>query len=199
MFFPDAVQWAAMSGAEKVFLACAWPATVVVVLQLAMALIGIGHDVDADVSADAHDGGDTDHDGVGVSRFFTFKSIMAFFAGFGWTGATMIQSGFSEGLAIFVALVVGVVFASIILLVMWGVSQLSSTGTVQIEGALNQTGTVYLPISPSRQRSGQIQVSVNGSLRTYDAWTDDEIHLKTGEKITVISIMDGNTVVVTRS
>lgn len=206
--------WANISQFEKVFWYCAVPASVLLLIQLVLSFIGLEHgdtdmsggvDLDHDFSVDVHDGDvDVDfhaesssgHHDIGVFKFFTVKSFIYFFCGFGWAGITAMRAGLGNFVAGFIAAVVGIVFSGIIFYVMYLLSKLSASGNTSITNAVGQIGTVYLPIKANKSESGVIQVSIQGSLREVQALTEDQNDLRTGEKVRVVSVVDADTVVV---
>lgn len=70
-----------------------------------------------------------------------------------------------------------------------------SSGNMDIENAVGQDGTIYMRIKPGEV--GQIQVTIQGALRTLDAIaSDSSLYLKTGSTVTVEKIVAGRMVVV---
>ena len=63
-----------------------------------------------------------------------------------------------------------------------------------INNAIGSEGTVYLTIPADG--SGQVQVSYQGKMHIDDAYHEAGTELKTGEKIEVVSVRGGNTLVV---
>ena len=85
---------------------------------------------------------------------------------------------------------------------MWSMGKLfqafhsvQSSGNMNIQNAIGQDGTVYMRIKPGEV--GQIQVTIQGAMRTLDAIaSDSSLHLKTGATVTVDKIVAGRMVVV---
>jgi hypothetical protein len=73
----------------------------------------------------------------------------------------------------------------------------NADGTMKITKAVGGVGQVYLLIAKQRGATGQIQINVQGSLRTLDALTDDEEDIPTGKMVTVKSIVNSNILLVT--
>jgi hypothetical protein len=74
--------------------------------------------------------------------------------------------------------------------------KLQSSGTIDIKNAIGQQGTVYLTIPATG--SGQVSVAVQGSLKIFDAVSEGNKKIPTGEKIKVINVIDNKTLVVTK-
>ena len=143
-------------------------------------------------------------DGVGVDidmgadlsfKAFTFQGIIAFILMFGLVGLALSRSDQGDMMALFAGTVAGV--AS-----MWSMGKMfqafhnvQSSGNMDIENAVGQDGTVYMRIKPGEV--GQIQVTIQGALRTLDAIaSDNSLYLKTGSTVTVEKIVAGRMVVV---
>jgi hypothetical protein len=143
-------------------------------------------------------------DGVGVDvdmgadlsfKAFTFQGIIAFILMFGLVGLALSRSDQGDMMALFAGTVAG--GAS-----MWSMGKMfqafhsvQSSGNMDIENAVGQDGTVYMRIKPGEV--GQVQVSIQGALRTLDAIASDaSLYIKTGATITVEKIVAGRMVVV---
>jgi len=72
--------------------------------------------------------------------------------------------------------------------------RLQSEGTLDIRNAIGQTGSVYLTIPANG--SGQVQVTVQGSLRIFNAVSQDKNKISTGAGVRVTDITADNTLVV---
>ena len=143
-------------------------------------------------------------DGVGIDvdmgadlsfKAFTFQGIIAFILMFGLVGLALSRSDQGDMMALFAGTVAG--GAS-----MWSMGKMfqafhsvQSSGNMNIENAVGQDGTVYMRIKPGEV--GQIQVTIQGALRTLDAIASDaSLYIKTGATITVEKIVAGRMVVV---
>ena len=70
-----------------------------------------------------------------------------------------------------------------------------SSGNMDIQNAVGQDGTIYMRIKPGEV--GQIQVTIQGAMRTLDAVaSDSSLYLKTGATVTVEKIVAGRMVVI---
>lgn len=143
-------------------------------------------------------------DGVGLDvdmgadlsfKAFTFQGIIAFILMFGLVGLALSRSDQGDMMALFAGTVAG--GAS-----MWSMGKLfqafhsvQSSGNMNIQNAVGQDGTVYMRIKPGEV--GQIQVTIQGAMRTLDAIaSDSSLYMKTGETITVEKIVAGRMVVI---
>jgi hypothetical protein len=80
---------------------------------------------------------------------------------------------------------------------MYMLSKATADGTMKFSKAIGNAGEVYLTIPSNRGSVGKVQVTVQGSLRTLDAITDDEQDIPTGKMITVKDVINSNILLVT--
>ncbi len=173
------------------------------VVRLILFLLGAGHDgsVDLphDISADLHDlsglhGAQENTDSS--FRFLSLQGLAGFFTMFGLVGLTLTRSAVHAVPSLFAALAAG-------LLTLWVVSKIFSTardmqtdGTLVIDNAIGREGTVYLTVPA--EGTGQVQVSVQGGLRMFDATSASHERIATGEYIRVIKVVSDKILVVER-
>jgi hypothetical protein len=187
-----------MSWVEIVY----WGSTVIggtlFFLRTIMMLVGGGlgqEDFDADFDANV----DADHTGTVADSDFSFQllsmqGLTAFFMMFGLVGLALLKANLAVLFSI-----TGGVFAGLfaVWVISWLFSQmkrLQSDGTLNVQNAVGVSGSVYLNITESG--TGQMQVTVQGALKIFDAVSTDKQMLKTGEKILVIGTVDNNTLIV---
>jgi hypothetical protein len=143
---------------------------------------------------DGFDAGGLDHDaGVGV---FSVKPLTGFFLAFGWVGGIALDNGFSLFAATAFALVAGGVVMGIIVAMFRAMLALRSDGTMQIKTALGAIGTVYVTVPANKGSGGQVIVNFSGRQETLAALSAAPAPIASGEKIKVVSVVDGRTVVV---
>ena len=180
----------------QIYWALAILASAVFVIQTIMTFMGFDADGDVDVpdAADAvpeSGGADFDADGF---HLVSVKSLISFVLGFGWTGVLFwnsISNTFLLGLA---ATLVGFVFMGTIAFLIFQVMKLNKDNTFRIEQIVGQTAEVYLRITADRKESGKITISHHGSTHELEAFSDQEI--PTGAKVRILSVIDGETVLV---
>lgn len=184
---------------EKIFMVCALVGGILFLFRLVLQFMGHSDgDVPHDIGGiDVHDihTGDT---GTDISfKLLTFQGVTSFLMMFGLVGLTLSRQG-KAGIIIstFGALAAG--FGTV-----WAVSKLfkimlrfEASGNIDNNAAIGQEGSVYLHIPPNG--TGKIQLRIQGHLREYDAVTDDEEELKTGDNIKVIRVINGNVMVVSK-
>ena len=175
---------------QKLLWCIAGTSTVVFVIQALLTFIGMDSDGGLDV--------DVDSDGIGGQypfQLFTFRNLINFLLGFGWSGLVFYHS---VGNLLLLAVISTLFGCFLVVVVMWMFFQLSKmvqSGNIAIEEAIGLNANVYLVIAGHRQRAGKVQLSIKGAIREYDAVTDGET-LKTGELVVVEDVLDGNILLV---
>ncbi len=186
--------WQSLTVVQKIYWVIAIPASTLFIIQLVLTFMGFDHDTDVTGHADASVGGDS---GIS-SQFFSFKSILAFFTVFAWTGIACIDGGLSVFVSITLSIIAGIIIVVIMATLFYYMSKLSDSGTLNINNAIHKIGTVYLTIPGKRKAMGKVQVKVQG-YQTLDALTDEEEDIKTGSVIEVTGIVNNEILLVKRS
>jgi hypothetical protein len=183
--------WGSLSLILKVYWSIAIPFTVFFLLQLVSTFFG-GDDAPDDMP-DSHS---DVPDGGGGIQLFNLKTIVAFLTIFGWSGIASVDAGISPLLSFAIAGVSGFVVMLGIAFLMYALHKANADGTMKFAKAVGETGQVYLTIPSKRSNVGQVQLKVQGVLRTLDAITDDDTDLKTGRTIVVRQVLNDNTLLV---
>ena len=114
-------------------------------IQVVLQLLGMGGD--ADVELDGADGESNLFFGL-----LSFKSVTAFFAFFGLTGLACSSLGVeSPVLQVVLSIVSGVAAATVVMLMMRGLTKLHASGTADLGDAIGQIAGVYLRIPASHE------------------------------------------------
>ncbi len=180
-----------VTGLEKLFIACAiLGGCLFVVRMILMFISGMGHgDIDsgghdADLSGDAG-GHDVSTDSDLSFKAMSFQGLTAFFMMFGLVGWAMIrESNYPPAVAVLAALAAGAGTVWLMKFLFESAGKLQSSGTLDLNNAIGQEGTVYLTIRPGQ--IGKVQVAVQERMETLDATTEHTEELKTGQRIKVI-------------
>tara|TARA_B100000287_G_scaffold435021_1_gene501460 strand:- start:5085 stop:5684 length:600 start_codon:yes stop_codon:yes gene_type:complete len=188
----DIVGLGDVSGIELLFAGSALVGGILFVLYFALLMVGgIATDVfdglfgiDVDMGADAS------------FKALTFQGIMAFMMFFGLGGLYVLKV---DSDATSIAVLVGGVCGGAS---MYGTGKLfelfvdlQQDGTTELSDAIGCTGQTYLRIPGDGV--GQVSVEVNGALRTYNAKSEGDAEIGTGDFIEVVDIM-GEVLVVKR-
>ena len=182
----------ALSTFEQVYWVIALISSLVFIILLIMTFLGgdiedMG-DVDADIDADT---------GIGF-QFLSFKNLMGFFTIFGWTGISSINAGYSNGITLAISIGCGLLMMLAMATLFYYLGKLTSSGSLNINNALNNVGEVYLTIGANRSSIGKVQITVQGSLRELEALTDEDVDLKQGDIIQVAQITKNGILIVNK-
>ena len=94
------------------------------------------------------------------------------------------------------SIVVGVALVFAVMYLFKWLSSMQQTGTINVyKTSVGCTGKVYLTIPAARSGEGKVQITINDSVREYDALTDGE-ELPTGTNIKVLEAIDAHTLLV---
>jgi len=173
---------------STLFLVCAILGGTLLVLQLLLGMVGLGLD-----HADIHIDG---KDGVHASdalNLLSARALSAAFAFFGIGGMAALSLGVGPFVALPVGLATGTCAAFGTAMLMHGLTRFESDGTVHLERALGESGTVYLRIPGQNAGAGKVLLSVQNRTVECQAVTAlDE--LPTGTPIIVVDILGPDTV-----
>jgi len=193
MFTDFSGWWDALELLEKIYWGIAIPFTVFFLLQLLLTFFG--GDIPEDGGADFDV--ETD-DGIGF-QFFTLKNLVAFFTIFAWAGIACLDSGLSNGVAMIISFIAGIAMMGVMGSLFYFLGKATESGTLQMKNAVGAVGEVYMEVKAQRGNIGQIQVQVQGTLRTLEALTDDKENLPQGTVVSVSEIANNNILIVTKS
>ncbi len=166
------------------------PVSIIFLIQTVMTFMGV----------DAGDGIDADFDsnlsGTDAPfQLFSLRNLVNFLLGAGWGGISFYNTVENKTLLILISAAIGVAFVAIFFLIIRQVQRFGEDNSFNIQQALNQTGTVYIPIPENKTGTGKVQVSVKGSVHELTAITLNE-RIATGALIKVTKIENNNLVVV---
>jgi hypothetical protein len=153
------------------------------------------------LGGDADDIGDIDADidaGAGF-QFISFKNLVGFFTIFGWSGIACIDAGLSTPLVIIISVISGLLMMVIMAALFYFISNLTDSGTLNYNNAIDAIGEVYLTIGADRSKMGKVSVNVQGSMRELDALPDSLTELKSGTIITVVDVTTNGILIVDRT
>lgn len=196
-----------MTGLERIFASCALVGGVIFVFRLVMQFMGADFDADgADGldGVDGLDGADADFDSdfdaeIGDTdysfKLISLQGLSAFFLMFGLVGWAMLrQSGFTPTHSVFGGAAAGLGTVWVMKKVFEMAMKLQSSGNIKVKNAIGQEGTIYLTIKPGK--TGKVRVTVQNHLKIFNATSDSEDEIKTGDRVRVVRIVSGNVLVV---
>lgn len=167
-------------------------ASLIFVIQTVMTFLGLG-DHDTDFDMDTSDGS---FDADPSMNLLTFRNLVNFCLGFGWTAVLMHEKIESNALLIIVSVIVGILLVAIVMWIFKWLSEMQQTGNIDVhKSAVGCEGKVYLTIPGERKGEGKVQITINNAVREYDAVTDGET-IKTGTAIKVTEVINDYTLLV---
>ncbi len=182
--------WQSLPTDLQIFYGIGGIALLFTVIQTILTLVGLGGEaVDLDF-----DGPGAQHSsGVGL---FSAQTISAFLLGFGWIGGMTRSSGVGLLLTVVVAFIVGVGLMFLMVYLLRALLRLQSKGNLDYRNAVGEEAVVYVTIPGDNQDGGgQIQLMIQGRLKTASARRTSSGILKPGDKVRVVAV-SGNSYVV---
>ena len=127
-------------------------------------------------------------------EIFSIQGLAAAIMMFGYVGMFTLEATNTEVYAVIAGGVAATVSMYGVGMMLKGINNLQAEGTMKYEDAIGERGQVYSRIRPNE--SGEIQVAVDGTLRTLTARAKDKsLHLSTGDFIRVLDVI-GSTLIV---
>lgn len=178
-----------------------WASTIIggtlFILRLIMLFIGAGageHDIDTAFDSGDHDLSG-DHGDADVNfKLLSLQGLTSFFMMFGLVGLALLKAGLPVFLTVVGGVLAGLATVAIVALIFTQMKRLQADGTLNIQNTIGKDGDVYLNIPANG--SGQVQVIVQGSLKIFDAISGRKSPIATGEKVRVVGVQGGNTLIV---
>ncbi|MBQ6253640.1 MAG: NfeD family protein [Bacteroidales bacterium] len=193
--------WNSLSTVMQVLWAITLSASLIFVIQTVLTFLGIGGDggIDADVDMGGDvdfGGGDGTFDADPSMNLLTFRNFVNFCLGFGWTAVLMRDKVKSDFLLMLVAVIVGIgLVAAVMWLFKW-LSGMQQSGNIDVHSAaVGCEGKVYLTIPGERAGEGKVQITINNSVREYDALCEGDT-IPTGAPIKVVGVVNDHTLIV---
>ena len=193
-----ATWWADLSPVMKLLWGVTLTATLIFVIQTVMTFLGADadgrtdFDVDVDTSMDGSDLSNID----GGANLYTFRNLVNFFLGFGWSAILLQPSVKSTALLIFISVLVGVALVVAVMYLFKWLSSMQQSGNINVyKACVGCQGKCYLRIPGERSGEGKVQITIQGAVREYNAVTDGD-EIKTGASVKVLEAVDANTLLV---
>ena len=184
--------WSALDLFMKILWGIAIATSLIFLVETILTFIGIDHEMDTDF-----DMADGSFEADASMNLYTFLNLVNFLLGMSWTAILLKSSITSTALLMVIAVIAGglLVFA-----VMWmfrWLSQMQQSGNIDVfKLAVGCQGKVYLTIPAARSGAGKVQITINESVREYDAVTDSDTPIKTGTPVRVVEALDASTLLV---
>ena len=183
---------------DIVFLVCAvlggTAFLVWVLLQFVGGDLDGGGDVDIDADFDASEGSGS----ADVSfTLLSFQGLSSFLTMFGLVGLAAHREGeLGSFLSLAAAAVAGFAMTFTISKLFSSFNRLQSSGTIKMESAVGQEGSVYLTVPESGE--GKVQLTLQGRFRVLPAITEQGERIESGTRVLVVRVSDDRTLVVTK-
>jgi hypothetical protein len=189
---------------ETVYTICIAVGGTLLVCQFLMSVLGFGHhevgghEFHDDFGGhdlhpgDRHEVGHDSHSSW-FAGLLTFRTVVAALTFFGLAGRAAAAGGLEPARTFAIALAAA---AGALLLVGWlmrALYFLKSDGTVRVQRAVGQTGTVYLPIPGHREGAGKVMLSLQNRTVEFQAVTGQD-RLPAGAKVQVVALVSPDTV-----
>ncbi|MDO5615889.1 MAG: NfeD family protein [Cruoricaptor ignavus] len=174
-----------MEGLQQGFWATAIISSFIFILQTILTFLG----------SDASDGINADFDGnfdeaQAPFQLFSFRNLINFMLGFGWTGIAFYSSVENHFLLLAIAVFVGLVFVALFFLIIKQILKLTEDNTFNIKSLIGKTGEVYIQIPANMSGLGKVQISANGSNHELSASSKSTEIIKSGTLVKVDEIQD---------
>lgn len=184
--------FATFDGLLKAFWIIAGASSLVFIIQTILTFIGLGTESDFDSGVEGLDDG-------GFNGVFSFRNLINFLLGYGWTGVVLYDDINSNSLLQVISIGVGILFVMAFLLMLKQVMRLSHDGTFKFKETVGIVADVYLRVPANRKGKGKVQLSVRGSVHEIDAVTDDSEEIPTGGHAKVLEVLGDDVVLVSKT
>lgn len=190
--------WNSLTLGMQILWAITLSASLIFVIQTIMTFLGADNGTDFDIDAGGHtdiDMGSSDEPGTGMG-LLTFRNFVNFFLGFGWTAVLLNEGVESTSVLLVISTLVGIGLVALVMLLFKWLSTMQQSGNIDVfKSAVNCQGTVYLTVPGHREGEGKVQITINESVREYQALTDGDT-LKTGTRVRVVEVISANSLLV---
>lgn len=193
--------WTSLSTSMQILWAITLSASLIFLIQSILTFIGFGGD--GGIDADFDSSGDMDFGGADGSfdadpsmNLLTFRNLVNFCLGFGWTAVLLNEKIDNNFILMFIAVLVGVALVVAVMFLFKWLSSMQQSGNIDLhKSAIGCEGKVYLTIPAERKREGKVQITINNAVREYDAVTDGD-EIRTGTPIKVVEVLNDSTLLV---
>ncbi|MBK6932954.1 MAG: NfeD family protein [Saprospirales bacterium] len=175
--------WQDISGVERLFWSIGLFFNALFILYLIIQFTG-GHDTDLDA-----------HDIDTGFAMLSLRSLLAFGMFMGYTGVATLRLGFGWAIALLAGLAAGILAAWLAWRVLRVLLGLQSSGTLDLQNTIGQTGAVHLNIPAQMGGTGRVMVEAQGALREMEALSEEEA-IPTGASILVVGITEDGLLIV---
>ena len=191
--------WTSLSTTMQILWAVTLSASLIFIIQSILTFIGLGGgDIDTDFDAGDVDlgGGDGTFDADPSMNLLTFRNLVNFCLGFGWTAVLLHDNIDNNFILLFIAVLVGIALVAVVMWLFKWLSGMQQSGNIDVHtSAVGCEGKAYITIPGERKGEGKVQITINNAVREYDAITDGDT-IKTGTAIKVLEAINDYTLLV---
>jgi len=211
---------------DTIFIIAAIVGGTILVCQFLLMCLGMGDDgsgdiggdadlgdvsADADLAADGVDIADADHqtawsqagdadighpDASRIFEILSFRSVIAAVAFFGFAGKASLASGCSDTKALLIGLAAGAGAMYGVYWIMAQIYKLRTSGNENIRNSLGKQASVYVSIPGQRNGMGKVQLAIQNRTVEYQAVTEQDATLNSGDQVVVVDILGPDKVLV---
>jgi hypothetical protein len=176
-----------------------WASTIIggtlFLLRVMMMFMG-GSVSDDTIDSALETGGD--HADADISfKLISVQGLTSFFMMFGLVGLALLKADLPVFVTVLGGMLAGLVTVAITGLIFTQMKRLQTEGTIHIQNTIGTQGNVYLTIP--KNGTGQVQIIAQGSLKIFDAVSSNKNVIATGEKVQVVGVAGGNTLIVEKT
>ena len=212
--------WDSLDIVMKVLYCITLPSTLVMVIQTVLSILGgfeSGAGVDftdtsafsGEIELDFDGGSDIgeladadfgrDHallDGsnpadFSIASMFSVQGVVTFLMVMGWVAIVSINSGANPTIAILVGSGLGLLTMYLVARLMFASRRLAENGVVNVQNAIGETGTVYIPVPAKGQGEGKINIYLQGRYVEASCISHEDIMIPTGTTVRVTDMRNG--------
>ncbi len=185
-------------GDYKVYFFFAVLGSVIALIQLVLSFFIGGGDFDVDVDGDGDIAfGEHTDSGFGDFHFISFRSIVAFFAFFGWGGVISYEHGIAALGAFFIALGCGLAMMLFTAAALYLMMKMQHSGNILPADYIGCRGSVYLTIPGGRSEIGKVTAIVKGTSQEIVVVADERI--ERGASVKIMETVGSNRFLVEKS
>lgn len=164
-------------------------------VAIAASLIFLVQTILTFIGSDASDGVNADFDGNldhadAPFQLFSFRNLVNFLLGFGWTGVAFYESFSNKYLLLGLATIVGIIFVVVFFFLILQILKLTEDNTFKVENLVGKNGEVYINIPANMTGSGKVQISYNGSNHELTAMTRSSEPISSSSFVRVDEVRD---------
>jgi len=183
--------WGGLDPLTRWFFGAAFVFSVFLLWQLIMAFIGLtGGDGSIDSHAESvdvhHSPADSDAS-VAAFKLLSFRSIVAFFTLFFWSGGLALQRHATLTRSMGGALLWGLIAMVLVAALLYLLRRMAETGNLRYSSCVGVAGTVYLDIPAGGV--GEVRALCSGVMTHLKARTTEPAGLKAGTDVRIVKLI----------